>query len=159
MTRSEKKVIVDNLTTEFSSAQAIVVCDFKGLSVSDIEDLRKIASGINAKVQVVKNTLARIALKEAKAEGLELNENNIFIWGEDPIGAAKAVSNYAKDNENFVIKAGFIDGESADASRIEAFAKLPGREELLGMLAATWMAPVANFTIGLDALKRQKEEA
>ena len=48
--------------------------------------------------------------------------------------------------------------EAADAAKVEAFAKLPGREELLGMLAATWMAPVANFTIGLEALRAKKEE-
>ena len=68
-------------------------------------------------------------------------------------------SDFAKKSDKFVIKAGYLDGEAADASKIEAFAKLPGREQLLGMLAATWMAPVANFTIGLDALRRQKEEA
>ncbi len=158
MTRSEKKVIVDNLTTEFSSAQAIIACDFKGLTVSDIEGLRNAARQSEVKVQVVKNTLAAIALKGANVEGMELNENNIIIWGADPIGAAKVVSNYAKDHEKLVVKNGFIDGEPADAKRIDAFAKLPGREELLGMLASVWMGPVRNFTIGLDALKRKKEE-
>ena len=63
-----------------------------------------------------------------------------------------------KKNEKFVIKSAYIDREAADAAKVEAFAKLPGREELLGMLAATWMAPVANFTIGLDALRQKKEE-
>ncbi len=60
--------------------------------------------------------------------------------------------------DKLVIKAGYLDKEPADKAKIEAFAKLPGREELLGMLAATWMAPLTNFTIGLDAL-RQKREA
>ena len=158
MTKSEKKVIVDTLSTEFSSAEAIIACDFKGLTVSDIEGLRVAAAGAEVKVQVVKNTLASIALKACNKEALELNENNMIIWGNDPVGAAKVVANYAKVNDKLVVKAGFIDGEPADVARIEAFAKLPGRDELLGMLAATWMAPVANFTIGLDALKRKKEE-
>jgi len=159
MTRSEKKVIVDNLTSEFSSAQAIIACDFKGLTVQDIEGLREAAAAGEVKVKVVKNTLALLALKNANIETLELNENNMMIWGSDPIGAAKVVSNYAKKNDKLVVKGGFIDGEVANVAKIDAFAKLPGREELLGMLASVWMGPVRNFTIGLDALRRQKEEA
>ena len=159
MTRSEKQELVDSLSTEFSSAQAIISCDFKGLTVSDIEGLRIAARESEVKVQVVKNTLAMLAFKNANVEGMALNENNIIIWGNEPIGASKVVTNFAKSNDKLVIKAAVIDGEVSDAKRIAAFASLPGREELLGMLAATWMAPVANFTIGLDALKRQKEEA
>jgi large subunit ribosomal protein L10 len=91
--------------------------------------------------------------------GVEIKDTNIFLWSDDVISASKIAADFAKKSDKFVIKAGYLDGEAADVSRIEAFAKLPGREELLGMLAATWMAPVANFTIGLDALKRQKEES
>jgi large subunit ribosomal protein L10 len=159
MTRSEKQAIVESLTTEFNDAQAIIACDFKGITVSELEGLRVAAKNAEVKVQVVKNSLASIALKNANCEGLELKENNIFIWGNDPVGASKVSNNFAKDNEKLVIKTAFIDGEPADAARVAAFAALPGRDELLGMLAATWMAPVANFTIGLDALRRQKEEA
>ena len=159
MTRSEKQELVDSLSTEFSSAQAIIACDFKGLTVTDIEGLRDAAKESDAKVQVVKNTLAMLAFKNANVEGMALNENNIIIWGNEPVGPSKVVTNFAKDYEKLVVKAAVIDGEVSDAKRVAAFASLPGRDELLGMLAATWMAPVANFTIGLDALKRQKEEA
>ena len=159
MTRSEKKVIVDTLTSEFSDAQAIIACDFRGITVTELEELRVSANEAGVKVQVVKNKLAALSLKAANCEGMELKENNIFIWGNDPVGASKVSSNFAKTNDKLVIKAGFVDGELSDSARIAAFAALPGREELLGMLAATWMAPVANFTIGLDALRRQKEEA
>ena len=62
------------------------------------------------------------------------------------------------NKEKFVIKSGIIEGQIADFATVNAFAKLPSREQLLGMLAATWMAPVANFTIGLDALRKKKEE-
>lgn len=158
MTKTQKAEIIEVLTSEFKDAQAVVLCDYKGLTVSDLEELRSIARAKDARVQVVKNTLATIALKNVDLEGIEIKDTNIFVWGEDSVATSKVVSDFAKKNENFVIKSAYIDREASDAAKVEAFAKLPGREELLGMLAATWMAPVANFTIGLNALKEKKEE-
>lgn len=158
MTKTQKAEIIEGLTTEFKDAQAVVLCDYKGLSVSDLEELRANARAKDTKVQVVKNTLATIALKNVDLEGIEIKDTNIFVWGEDSVATSKVVSDFAKKNELFVVKSAYIDREAADAAKVEAFAKLPGREELLGMLAATWMAPVANFTIGLNALKEKKEE-
>jgi large subunit ribosomal protein L10 len=158
MTKTQKAEIIEVLSNEFKTAQSVIFCDYKGLTVSELEGLRKIARSKEAKVQVVKNTLATISLKNAELEGIELNDTNILVWGEDSVATSKVVSEFAKDNEKFVIKSAYIDREVADTAKVEAFAKLPGREELLGMLAATWMAPVQNFTIGLNALKEKKEE-
>ena len=158
MTKTKKAEIIGLLTTEFQTAQTVVLCDYKGLSVSDLEGLRKLAREKDAKVQVAKNTLATIALQKADLTGIEIKDTNIFVWGEDSVATSKVVSDFAKTNEVFVIKSAYVDREVADVAKVEAFAKLPGREELLGMLAATWMAPVANFTIGLNALKEKKEE-
>jgi len=158
MTKTQKAEIIETLSNEFKTAQSVIFCDYKGLTVCELEGLRKIARSKEAKVQVVKNTLAIISLKNAELEGIELNDTNILVWGEDSVATSKVVAEFAKDNETFVIKSAYIDREVADAAKVEAFAKLPGREELLGMLAATWMAPVANFTIGLNALKEKKEE-
>jgi len=158
MTKTQKAEIIEVLSNEFKTAQSVIFCDYKGLTVGELEGLRKIARAKEAKVQVVKNTLAVISLKNAELEGIELNDTNILVWGEDSVATSKVVSEFAKDNEKFVIKSAYVDREVADAAKVEAFAKLPGREELLGMLAATWMAPVANFTIGLEALRAKKEE-
>lgn len=157
MTKSQKAEIIDFLTDEFKAANCIIMCDYKGLSVTELEGLRKLARAKEAKVRVVKNTLATIALNNAELSGVEVKDTNIFVWGEDPIATSKAVSEFAKDSDKFVIKSGYIDNEAADAAKVEAFAKLPGREELLGMLASVWMGPVRNFTIGLNALKEKKE--
>ena len=159
MTKTQKAEIIEVLSNEFKTAQAVIFCDYKGLSVSELEGLRKIAREKEAKVQVVKNTLATIALANSELTGVELQDTNILIWGEDSVATSKVVSEFAKSNEKFVIKSAYVDREVADTAKVEAFAKLPGREELLAMLAATWMAPVANFTIGLNALKEKKEEA
>ena len=158
MTKTQKAEIIETLSNEFQTAQSVIFCDYKGLSVSDLEGLRKIAREKEAKVQVVKNTLAMISLEKAELTGVELKDTNILVWGEDSVATSKVVAEFGKTNETFVIKSAYIDREVADAAKVEAFAKLPGREELLAMLAATWMAPVANFTIGLNALKEKKEE-
>jgi len=157
MTRAEKTEIVNYLTGEFGSVAAVVICDYNGLGVADLEELRGMARKSDAKVQVVKNTLANIALANAEMTGVALKDMNIFIWSDDVIAAAKVAADFAKKNDKLSIKAGYLDKEAADKAKIEAFAKLPGRNELLGMLAATWMAPLTNFTIGLDALRQKRE--
>ncbi|MEK6659951.1 MAG: 50S ribosomal protein L10 [Campylobacterota bacterium] len=159
MTKTQKAEIIEVLSSEFKDAQAVIFCDYKGLSVSNLEGLRKIARAKDAKVQVVKNTLATIALRNAGLEGVTIKDTNILVWGADSVATSKVVADFAKDNEKFVIKSAYVDREPADAARVDAFAKLPGREELLAMLAATWMAPVTCFTIGLDALRQKREEA
>jgi len=158
MTKTQKAEIIEVLSNEFKTAQSVIFCDYKGLSVSELEGLRKEARAKETKVQVVKNTLATISLANAELTGIDLKDTNILVWGEDSVATSKVVSDFAKDNEKFVIKSAYVDRAVADAAKVEAFAKLPGREELLAMLAATWMAPVANFTIGLDALRQKKEE-
>ncbi|OHE07225.1 MAG: 50S ribosomal protein L10 [Sulfurimonas sp. RIFOXYD12_FULL_33_39] len=159
MTKTQKAEIIEVLSNEFKDAQSVIFCDYKGLSVANLESLRKIARAKDAKVQVVKNTLATIALSNAELTGVELKDTNILVWGADSVATSKVVADFAKDNDKFVIKSAYVDRAPADAAKVEAFAKLPGREELLAMLAATWMAPVTCFTIGLDALRQKKEEA
>jgi len=159
MNKTQKADIVSTLTEEFKTAKAVIMCDYRGLTVSNLESLRKMARGKDTKVQVVKNTLATIALNNAGMSGIDIVDTNIFVWGEDAIAAAKTVVDFAKENDKFTLRTAYIDGEAADEKKVRAFATLPGREELLGMLASVWMGPVRNFTIGLDALKRQKEAA
>lgn len=159
MTKTQKAEIIEVLSNEFKSAKSVIFCDYKGLTVSNLEALRNQARTKDIKVQVVKNTLATIALKNADLTGVELKDTNILVWGEDSIATAKVVSEYSEKNDKFVVKSAYIDGEAANAAKVEAYAKLPGREELLGMLASVWMGPIRNFTIGLDALRRKKEEA
>ncbi len=159
MTKQQKSEIINFLSAEFKESLAIVVCDYKGLTHKELESLRKEAKANNTKVQVAKNTLVTVAVKNAELGDVELSGTNIFLWSEDQISACKVADKFAMDNkEKFAIKSGIIEGQISDASKVNAFAKLPSREQLLGMLAATWMAPVTNFTIGLDALRKKKEE-
>ncbi len=161
MLKSRKAELIAELTESFTDKAAVIVCEYKGLTVAQLETLRKSARAKDVKVQVIKNSLATVALANAKMTGLELKDTNIFVWSEDVVAASKIAADFADDKANedkFAIKAGYLDGEASDIAKIEAFAKLPGREELLGMLAATWMAPITNMAIGIDALRQKKEE-
>ncbi|MCH9812424.1 MAG: 50S ribosomal protein L10 [Epsilonproteobacteria bacterium] len=160
MTREEKEVIVNNLTEEFKTAQAVIVCDYKGMKCQELESVRALANESGTRVQVVKNSLSKIALKNADTEELALTETNILVWGEDQISACKVADKAASDyKEKFIIKTGLIEGKVAELSTIEAMAKLPSRDELIGMLLSVWTAPTRNMVTGLDNLKAKLEES
>ncbi len=158
MTRSEKERLVSELSDAFKGAGCVVICDFKGMSVKELEEFRKIGYEAGLGARVIKNTLAQIAFKNAGVEGMELSETNMAVWGEDPIATAKAVAKFAKENEKFVIKGGVIGEEVVDAAKIVEYSKLLGREELLGMLLSVWTAPIRNMACGLDNLAKKKAE-
>ena len=159
MTREQKQEILSFLEGQFKESQAIVVCDYKGLTHRELEDLRAMARDADCKVQVAKNTLVEIAVKNAGLEEISLTGTNIFIWSADQISACKVADKFAMaTKDKLTIKSGVIEGKVADANRVNAFAKLPGREELLGMLLSVWTAPARNFVTGLDNLKKKKEE-
>jgi len=169
LTRSQKEEVVQYLTEEFKNASAIVDCDYKGMSVPEIESLRRIAKEKGLKVRVVKNTLALIALRNNGIEDFELKETNLLVWGNDLVDLAKTVTDFAKEHkDHFKIKQGYFEGEVADASKIEAYSKLPSKEELLGMLLSVWTAPLRNllyvwnapkqnFVTVLENIRQQKE--
>ena len=159
MTRTEKEQLVSEMTEAFKASNAVVVCDYKGVTHKELEAVRAIAADNDAHVKVVKNTLATIALNNAGIEGLELKETNLLVWGDDQISTCKTADKAASElKDRFVIKAGALEGQPVDLATINAMAKLPSRDELIGMLLNVWQAPVRNFTIGLDALKRKYEE-
>lgn len=160
MTRNDKSKLIENISDEFKNAAGIVVCDYKGLSCKELEALRKLASESNAKVQVIKNTLANIAVKNCEYETVELVGSSLFVWSEDQISACKVADKFATEKKDkFVVKSGILEGKAVEAKTVLAMAKLPGREELIGMLLSVWTAPARNFVTGLDNLKKKLEEA
>ena len=150
MTKQEKIQIVEYLSSEFKQASAFIVCDYKGLQVSHLEKLRCAARAANIKVQVVKNTLASIAVKDG---------SNFFLWADDQIALSKVVCKFADaHSEHFVLKVGVFEGKVVDVQHITSVSKLPSKEELIGMLLSVWTAPARYFVTGLDNLRKQKEE-
>lgn len=158
MTKAEKAEIISSLTEAFKASDAVVVCDYKGMTVLEFEGLRNQIRSLGGKVQVAKNTLAGIALKNAGKEGMTLTETNVFIWGVETLAMTKAVAKFAAaSKEKFVIKQGHIDGVAVNAAHIEALSKMPSKEELIGMLLSVWMAPLRGMVTGLDNLAKKKE--
>jgi len=159
MTRTRKEELVAQMTEAFKDAGAIIVCDYKGMTVENLEIVRNLAKDEETNVQVVKNKLARIALKNAGCEDVEFTDTNLVIWGDAQVTPCKIADKAATDfKESFSIKTGLIQGEIASMETINAMAKLPTRDVLIGMLLNVWNAPVQNFTIGLDALSKKLEE-
>ncbi|OCX43441.1 50S ribosomal protein L10 [Campylobacter ornithocola] len=157
MTKSQKIELVSKLEEGFKASEAVIVCNYKGLNTKKLEELRNNAREMDVKVQIIKNTLASIALKNAGKDGMELKDTNIYLWGEDQLNVSKVADKFSEANQAFEIKTAFIEGEVASVDKVKALAKMPSRNELLAMLLQVWNAPITNFTIGLNALKEKKE--
>ena len=100
-----------------------------------------------------------IALKNAGCEVVDFSDTNLVIWGDTQVLPCKIADKAATEfKETFTIKTGLIQGEVASMETINAMAKLPTRDELIGMLLNVWNAPVQNLTIGMNALATKLEE-
>ncbi|MGE7623947.1 50S ribosomal protein L10 [Viridibacillus sp. NPDC096237] len=156
-----KQAVVQEIADKFKSAASVVVVDYRGLTVSQVTELRKQLREAGVEFKVYKNTLVRRATAEVEQE--ELNEfltgpNAIAFSNEDVIAPAKIINDFAKANEQLEIKAGLIEGTFASAEDVKALAELPSREGLLSMLLSVLQAPVRNFALATKAVAEQKEE-
>ena len=124
---------------ELSNAGAVWVVDYCGLTVKEVQELRRSVREAGASMKVYKNTLVHIALEDAELPTLDdmLHGPSAFVFaGEDVAAAAKAVKNFAKGNDKLEIKGGLMEGKAVTAAEVEAIASLPSREELLAHIAA-----------------------
>lgn len=160
----DKKEIVAAVNATAKSAFSAVVADYRGLSVSQLTELRAQARAANVSLQVVRNTLARRALEGTDYEQLKDSLVGPTIIGmslsEDDMGAAaRLLFDFAKDNEALELKSGVYDGKLFEAGDLETLAKLPNREQALTLLVSVLQAPVSKFGRLLTALKEKQEEA
>ena len=144
--KNEQKLAA--IKEDLSSIQAMWVVDYRGLTVKESENLRHIIREADASLKVYKNTLVEIALKELEMPemGEVLHGPSAFVFADgDPVASAKALKDFAKANENLVIKGGIMDGTFVDAAGVEKIAALPSREELIAQLLATMQNPMSQI--------------
>ena len=142
MAKADKATAVADIAEKFKEATATVVTEYRGLTVSNLAELRR-SLGADTNYTVAKNTLVKRAASEAGVEGLDemfAGPTAIaFIKGE-PVDAAKAIKKFAKDNKALVIKGGYMDGRALTVSEVERIADLESREVLLSKLAGAMKA-------------------
>jgi len=159
MASPDKTAAVAEIVEDFRTANATVLTEYRGLSVGLMKQLRR-SLGVKNKYSVVKNTLTKIAAKEA---GVDLDPALLagpsavaFIKG-DPIDAAKALRDFAKENPLLVIKGGIFDGKAVTTAEIMQLANLESREVLLAKIAGAMKASMSKAARAFDALRIKME--
>ncbi len=154
LTMEEKKAIVAEVSAALAGASAAMVAEYRGLTVAQMNDLRRRAYDSKVYFRVVKNTLARRAIAGSPFACLEdqMAGPLAFAISKDPVAVAKVLSDFAKDNEALRIKAGSMGGRLMSLAQVQTLAMLPGRNQLLAMLLGTMQAPVSKFVQTLNEI-------
>ena len=168
----QKQAVVAEVAAQLAKAQAVIVAEYRGLDVARVTQLRAKARKSGVYLRVLKNTLARRAVKGTPFESLSDQMVGPLMYGisPDPVAGAKVIADFAKENELFVIKGGAMPNTRMSDKDVKALAMLPSREELLAKLMGTMQAPVAKlvrtlnevpgkFVRTLAAYRDQKEKA
>ncbi len=170
MARNPKSTAVQEITEEFRSSSAAVLTEYRGLTVAQLKTLRRSLAG-NATYAVVKNTLTKIAARDAGVEGLDellAGPSAIAFVKGDPVEAAKGLRDFAKAHPNLVIKGGYLEGKVLSAAEVSKLADLESREVLLAKLAGAmnaslqqavslFAAPLSQAARTIDALRAAAE--
>ncbi len=154
LNRTEKEQVIQDLKNDFSRAKAVVFTDYRGMSVAELSDLRKLLREGNFQYKIVKNTLARIA---SEGTSLSIAKDSfkgpvgIAISYDDPILALKKVLEFSKKNDKLKVNVGLVEGSLCEAKDLKAVAELPSRQVLLSMMAGVFQAPLSKFASLLQA--------
>ena len=153
MARADRNAAVAEIVESFNDAAGAVLTEYRGLTVKELQDLRR-SLGENASYAVVKNTLAKIAANQVGISGFDdllSGPTAIAFISGDVVEAAKGLRDFAKANPALVIKGGYLDGASVDAAQIAKMADLESREVLLGKLAGAMLASLSQAVYLLNA--------
>jgi large subunit ribosomal protein L10 len=171
--RPEKVAVVDEVATKLSAADAVIVTEYRGMSVGQLASLRRTLRDVGGEYKVYKNTLARFAAQRAGVEALTellVGPSAITFVAGDAAAVAKALRDVARVNPLLVIKGGAMGGKVMSGKDVEALAELPSREVLLAQFAGALQAPLVktagllqalprNMAYGLKALIEKNESA
>jgi large subunit ribosomal protein L10 len=154
ITREKKEVLVADLVTKLQTAKSVVFTDYRGLTVEEIDEVRNSLREQGIEFKVIKNTLFRLAAKQA---GIEISEDitqghpvAVAFAGNDEIAPAKIAYTYSKKNEKFSILGGILEGKQISDIMIKSLASLPGREELYAKLVGSIASPISGMVTVLS---------
>jgi large subunit ribosomal protein L10 len=148
MPKESKSAAVAEIKEKLNGAVGVILADYRGLSVKEMQELRSKIRQSGGEVKVYKNTLTEIALRELAMPTMDdlLAGPTAFIFAsEDPVGPAKALVDFGKDHAALELKGGFVQNAIVDVAGIKAIASLPSREELVAKLMGTMLNPVRGF--------------
>ena len=147
MDRNQKEASVEELNGIFDASGSVVMAHYSGMTVAEMTELRSKLRELGGTFKVVRNRLAKIALKGKPGEGAaDLFTGPVAIaYSEDFVAAPKVAVDYAKSNDKFIILGGFMEEEVFDAKGIEALSKMPSREELIGTIAARLLGQASQI--------------
>lgn len=157
MGREEKATTIAELREKLGDARGAVLTDFRGLSVAELTELRTLLRKSAVEYKVVKNTLAKRAIKDMGLDNLAPyleGPTGIAISAADPVAASKAVTAWAKGREKFSVKGGIVEGRVVGPREIAELADLPPREVLLGRMVGVLQAPLTGLVQVLSASLR-----
>jgi len=143
MNREQKVELVNELSQRLQNTPLVVLTDYRGVDVADINQFRRALEAQGIEYRVIKNTLGRLAVEGTELKDLAEHMTGMTGWvlsGEDPIATAKVLRDVTKDlnkKEKLLLKAGFFDGQTLDGAEVKKVADLPSREELLALLLRT----------------------
>lgn len=158
---------------DLKGAELVVITDYRGLNVQAINRLRGSLRNEQCRYRITKNTMNRLACRQAGYEQLEelfIGPTAVAYSSADPVAAAKVFNEFGKENEALVVKGGMLSGQLLDPAQIKALGEIPPREVLLGKAAAGFQAPIYNLVsvlhgnlrklvYAVDAVRQQKESA
>jgi len=158
VTRADKEAELQQLEVAFKGSDSAVLVDYKGLNVPQVTDLRRQLRAAKAKYKVVKNTLARRAIKGTRFEALEKyfeGTTAIAYTETDPVALAKTLTTFVKTAPTLKIKAAVVQGKAVQPAAVTDLASLPGRPELYARLLGTMQAPMVQLVSVLNAVPRE----
>jgi len=157
VTRADKEAELQQLETAFKGSDSAILVDYKGLNVPQVTDLRRQLRAAKAKYKVVKNTIARRALKGTSLEALEKffeGTTAIAYTETDPVALAKTLTAFVKTAPKLTIKAAVVQGRAVKPAEVADLAALPSKPELYARLLATMQAPMVQLVSVLSAVPR-----
>jgi large subunit ribosomal protein L10 len=157
VTRADKQLELEQLESAFKGSDSAIVVDYKGLTVPQVTDLRRQIRAVKGTYKVVKNTIARRALKGTSFEPLEQffeGTTAVAYTAKDPVALAKTLTTFAKATPTLQIKAGVVQGKAIKPADVSDLASLPGKPELYAKLLGTLNAPMVQLVTVLNAVPR-----